>query len=357
VTGPAGRPTLVVLRALGLGDLLTAVPALRALRRAHPDHVVRLGTPRALAPLLRATGLLASPADARAGGEPDDGARAPVDEVVDTAPLAPLDPLLHRATLAVNLHGRGPRSTELLAATRPDRLIAFRHGGPGAAAGVDRRPPEGPDWIAHEHEVHRWCRLLAGSGIPADPTDLSLDPPCHVDPIAPPGATVIHPGAAAPSRRWPASRFAAVARSEAASGRPVVVTGGPEEVSLAHRVARVAGLGRGAVLAGRTDLPTLAAVISVAGRVVCGDTGVGHLASAFGTPSVVLFGPVPPSEWGPPAAGPHLALWAGHRGDPHATRVDRGLLRITVEDVLAALGRLDGHRPSVVDPAVGLDTT
>jgi ADP-heptose:LPS heptosyltransferase len=95
------------------------------------------------------------------------------------------------------------------------------------------------------------------------------------------------------------------------------------------------------VLAGRTDLRGLAETVAGAGRVVCGDTGVAHLATAFGTPSVVLFGPTPPSEWGPPPdRAQHRALWAGRRGDPHARTPDPGLLEIGVADVLAALSRL-----------------
>jgi ADP-heptose:LPS heptosyltransferase len=50
------RPALVVLRALGLGDLLTAVPALRALAAAFPEHRRVLATPAALAPLAALTG-------------------------------------------------------------------------------------------------------------------------------------------------------------------------------------------------------------------------------------------------------------------------------------------------------------
>ncbi|MDQ3822907.1 MAG: glycosyltransferase family 9 protein, partial [Actinomycetota bacterium] len=79
-----------------------------------------------------------------------------------------------------------------------------------------------------------------------------------------------------------------------------------------------------------------------AGRVVCGDTGVAHLATAFATPSVVLFGPTPPSLWGPPPGRTwHRALWAGGRGDPHADAPHPGLLEIRVDDVLAALAALD----------------
>lgn len=85
----------------------------------------------------------------------------------------------------------------------------------------------------------------------------------------------------------------------------------------------------------------LAALVAAAGRVVCADTGVAHLATALRRPSVVLFGPVAPALWGPPPDRPrHVALWAGRSGDPHAMRVDAGLLEIGVADVLAALRRL-----------------
>jgi hypothetical protein len=80
-----------------------------------------------------------------------------VHEVVDTEPLAPLHPALHGSDVAVNLHGRGPQSTAVLAASSPRRLIAF--GEPGC-----------PPWVADEHERVRWCRLLEGAGIPADQT-------------------------------------------------------------------------------------------------------------------------------------------------------------------------------------------
>jgi uncharacterized protein YjbJ (UPF0337 family) len=71
--------------------------------------------------------------------------------------------------------------------------------------------------------------------------------------------------------------------------------------------------------------------------VLCCDTGVAHLATAYRTPSVVLFGPTPPGEWGPPPDRPqHRVLWRGGRGDPHADAPDPGLLAIAVEDVLAA---------------------
>jgi ADP-heptose:LPS heptosyltransferase len=127
----------------------------------------------------------------------------------------------------------------------------------------------------------------------------------------------------------------------------VVVTGSQAEVDLAREVAAQARLGDGAVLAGRTGLLELLALVADAGRVVSGDTGVAHVATAMGTPSVVLFGPTSPAAWGPPPGPLHRVLWSGRTGDPHAPVPDAGLLRITADDVVAALAALpDGWRPA-----------
>jgi ADP-heptose:LPS heptosyltransferase len=311
----AATPPVVVLRALGLGGLLTAVPALRALADAFPRHPRLLAVPTALAPLARCTGA--------------------VDEVVPADGLdQPLSRLLHGAGLAVNLHGRGPESHNLLLATEPRRLLAFAHPAVPASS-------QGPRWRADEHEVARWCRLLDESGIAADPGRLDIELPPGPLPHGAQGATLVHPGAASPARRWPAERFAAVARAEARAGRRVVVTGGPDEVALAHEVATGAGVPRGAVHAGQSGVLALGRLVAAADRVVCGDTGVAHLATALGTPSVVLFGPTSPALWGPPADRPwHRALWAGTSGDPHGQLPDPGLLAIAVDQVLEALGDL-----------------
>jgi ADP-heptose:LPS heptosyltransferase len=106
---------------------------------------------------------------------------------------------------------------------------------------------------------------------------------------------------------------------------------------------------------GPTTLVQLTAVVGAAGRVVCGDTGVAHLATAVGTPSVVLFGPTSPARWGPPPERSiHRVLWAGTEGSPHAEQPDPGLLRIGVDvvvDALAALparGATAGRRPEAL---------
>lgn len=304
-------PVLLALRALGLGDLLVAVPALRALRRAFPGHRVVLAAPGGLAPLVELTGAVDALRACEWECEP---------ELV--SPLTTVD-------VAVNLHGRGPQSTAVLDALAPARLI-------GHAAGD--RP--GPRWVEDVPERQRWCELLRWHGIPADESDLLLEAPATASPA--PGAAVVHPGAAYGSKRWPAERFAAVARSLAGGDLPVVVTGSPEERGSAEAVAAAAGLPPGAVLAGRTGLDELAALIHGAAVVVCGDTGVAHLASAYRTPSVVLFGPVPARRWGPPADGPHLALSddSSRTGDRFAAEPDAALLGVTVPAVLSAVSRV-----------------
>jgi len=294
------RPVLLAYRALGLGDFLTGLPALRALRDAFPGHHLALAAPAALAPLVELPAI--------------------VDEHVFTEPLAAPPP---GADIAVNLHGRGPESHRALLAAGPGRLIAFAN---------DEARVGGPQWRAGEHEVRRWCRLLDESGIPADPERLDLPRPLMPEPEA---VTIVHPGAASPARRWPAARWAEVARVLAGQGRRVVVTGSAPERDLADMVVEGAGLRRRANLAGRTDLLGLAGLVAGAELVLSADTGIAHLATAFGTPSVTLFGPTPPGEWGPPPDRPqHVALHRGGRGDPHGERPDAALLAITVEDVL-----------------------
>lgn len=283
---------VLVLRALGLGDLLTAVPALRAVRRAYPKALIQLAGPGWLAPLAW-----------------DSGA---VDVVLPAEGLSSLPTGADGADLAVNLHGRGPQSTALLETSGPGRLLAWGR--------------NGSEWLPDEHEVPRWCRLLAEAGLVADPTDFRLRPP------GPRGShLLVHPGAGKPSRRWPLERWAGVV-----AGLPpgeVLITAGPAERAAAERVALVAGRGR--VLC--PDLVQLCSAVASAALVIAPDTGIGHLATAYRTPSLLLFGPTSPALWGPPDDPRHQVLWAGETGENDAPSTDPGLLSLTPSDVLAAL--------------------
>lgn len=111
---------------------------------------------------------------------------------------------------------------------------------------------------------------------------------------------------------------------------------------MAHAIAAAANVEAATSL----GLPELLALVSRARVVVCGDTGVAHVASNYRTPSVVLFGPVAPSRWGPPPDPRHQVIWHGDgTGDPHGDEPDRALLAVRVAEVAAAVTRaLEGAR-------------
>lgn len=319
---------MLVLRALGLGDGLAGVAALRGLRRRWPGSRLVLAAPPGIGGFLLRRGV--------------------VDEVLDTVEMDALTPDLWAARgghgagqppdVAVDLHGCGPASHRVLQALQPGRLVAWHC---PAAGFVD-----GPEHRLDEQEVDRWCRLVTAAGGPCSPADVLLDlGGLDAGGLPPPPLTgrfaVLHPGAASGSRRWPAQRFAEVGAALAADGWQVVVTGGAGERELTGVVTPAGGTD----LAGELDLDTLASVVAHAGLVVCGDTGVAHLATAYRTPSVLLFGPTPPGWWGPAVdAELHRVLWHGpeiaggllYRGDPHGADVDPALALVTPAEVMTA---------------------
>lgn len=299
---------ILVLRALGLGDFLTSVPALRGLRRHDRRQDIVIACPQWLHPLIS----LAEVAD----------------KLLPTPSLEKFTWRGERPELAVNLHGRGPTSTMKLLATKPKELLTHRH---------PLIPVKGPTWQPHQHEVRRWCDLLATAGITADPADVGIKPPALT---VRPGSIVIHPGAKSLSRRWPPARFAKVAAYLSGNGWPVVITGSEGERELALEIAQLAGLDPSASVAGELDLLEFSALIQSARLVICGDTGPSHLAAAFKTPLVTLFGPTSPATWGPPPSETTVVLWAGTTGDPHGKSVDRGLLSLQPEQVLNQANRL-----------------
>lgn len=328
MTEPGARQQVVlVLRALGLGDGLAGVAALRGLRRMAPASWLVLAAPAGIGGFLLRRGV--------------------VDEVLACSEMDALTPDLwdsrtgvgagHPPDVAVDLHGCGPASHRVLQALHPLRLVAWHC----PAAGFT----DGPEHRLDEQEVDRWCRLVTAAGGPCSPADLLLDPADLPLPPVSGRYAVVHPGAASGSRRWPAQRFAEVSAALAADGWAVVVTGAAGERGLTEAVTPAGGTD----LAGGLDLDALASVVARATLVVCGDTGVAHLATAYRVPSVLLFGPTPPVWWGPAVdADLHRVLWHGpdvageqvggrpHRGDPHGADVDPALARVTPAEVLAA---------------------
>ncbi len=272
---------VLVLRALGLGDLLASVAALRGLRRAWPGARLVLAAPAGLGGWLQSLEV--------------------VDDVVAVRDLDEAAGLATRSAspeVAVNLHGRGPVSHQLVKRLGADQLVAFAC----PEVGFD----DGPLWDEEEHEVDRWIRLSQWVGGAAEPDDLRLPSPGargeHV---------VVHPGAASGSRRWPVRRWGEVAATLVAEGHRVVVTGTHGEADLCAQVAASAtGIEDHC---GRHDLAELGHLVGSASLLLSGDTGVAHVATAFGAPSVTLFGPV--------RSGP---VGAAHRPAPAPGAVERG---------------------------------
>lgn len=202
-------------------------------------------------------------------------------------------------------------------------------------------------WCEDIHERQRWVRLLRHCGVDADAGDLRIDPTrLPVGPVA--AEAVVHVGAALPSRHWPCPRFAEVVIDLMDRGHDVVLTGNGGEVeravAVAEAVAARSGVLSGSrlrVAAGQQSLAEFAATIAGARVLVSADTGAAHLASAFATPSVVIFGPVSPQLWGPPA-GPHRVLFEESlsSGDPHRPNPDPALLAVSAGDVASALDTL-----------------
>lgn len=306
---------VAILRALKLGDLLCAVPVLRALRVAWPEaRITLIGLPWASAFAERFGHLLE---DFREfPGYPGLPERPPQ---VDRIPgfLSAMQADSH--DLAIQLHGSGPIVNPLVELFGAKACAGFYLPGdycpdrarflPWPERGLEVRrllalveflglPLRGehlefPVW---EDDRRRLRDLVAMSGVASAPRELRS------------GAyACLHPGASVPERRWPPERFAAVAQWLAGRGLTVVLTGTAEEATLTRAVA--VGLRAPVVdLAGRTDLGTLGAIVEGARLVVCNDTGISHVAAALRVPSVVLSTGDNPARWAPADTERHRVL-------------------------------------------------
>ena len=328
---------VLVVRHCGLGDFLTALPAIRAIRRQYPEHHLVTTCPASLLGLARrlttADAFITEPASARLDPIGHAGADYRIVERILT--------LRSRPEVVIAL--RVPVRPDLMAALvrmEPENLVAYRH---TEVPGTESLP----EFSFEDHILVRWERILQPTGIRTERNDLYLaSDGAAFGPWT--GTTIIHVGSASPARRWPVERWAAVAEMVTAMGHSVVVTGSEAERPLAETVVRSAGLSPSRNLCGVTDILDLAAIVQHARLVLSTDTGIAHLATAFRRRSVTLFGAVSPTQWGPPAGYElNIALWKGGYGEAYADSADPGLLRITVSDVLNAVMQFDTAADSV----------
>ena len=273
-------PSTVIRAPNHLGDLVMALPALRA---AGPADVVVL---RFLAPLLRLAGLPGEviPLDRGAGGMLA-AARELRARRYDQGVL--LTPSLGSAllfALGAVRRRRGTKSDSrgalLTEAVRADALTGLHRAAAYYTLVSGERPSYAPVPVLQVDDAARaeWRALASG-----------LDAPF----------VGVFPGGNAPSRRWDADRFAEVARALVADGLAVAVFGGPDERELTAQVA-----GDWATdLGGRTSLPALAAGLAECSLLFTNDSGPMHLAAAVGTRTVSLWGAGDPGVTRPLGAG------------------------------------------------------
>lgn len=150
----------------------------------------------------------------------------------------------------------------------------------------------------------------------------------------------ICPGAAyGPAKKWPPERFVdAACRLRDSHGGTLVIMGSQGERESISSMAREMGAGV-LNLAGKTDLPGLAAILAECQVVLCNDSGPMHLAAALGVPVVAVFGSTDPLVTAP--LGPHRIVSAGLACSPCLRRrCPEGhyqcLINVRVEEVVKA---------------------
>ncbi len=266
---------ILVIKHGALGDWVLATGCFAAIRRHHRSaHITLLTTP-AFADL---------------------GARCPWFDEVWTDERAsllakPLDWLRLRRRL---IDAGFARVYDLQASSRTGHYFRMmprrrRPEWSGVVAGCSHRI-RNPRW-ATRHSVAVLAEQLGIAGIEdvtaptLDWLDADIDALALPDPFA-----LIVPGGSAhrPEKRWPAERYAALARLLAEHGRPPVLIGTSAEAPVLDRISCEAP---GAIdLCGRTSLAQIAALARRAACAVGNDTGPIHIAATAGCPTVVLLG-------------------------------------------------------------------
>lgn len=347
---------IAVFRALQLGDMLCAVPALRALRAAAPQaQVTLIGLPWAREFGQRFSqyidDFVAFP------GAPELPEQAGAAEEIRARFYREMQ--ARSFDLVLQLHGDG-RATNAIV-----HRFGARHEA-GFLAPAQSPPSDGVfiPYAEDQSEVQRLLRLVEALG--AAPRGEALEFPISGPEwrelarlraaygLRPGEYVCLHPGSRAATRRWSAGSFAVVADALAARGWRVVITGSDDERPITQAVVRA--MHAGAVdLAGLTPLGVLAALLTGARLLVGNDTGVAHVAHALCVPSVVIYTASSPARWAPADRQRHRPIYHAvdcrpctHAqcpiGHPCATRV---AVDTVIANALAMIGG-DGNRRAAV---------
>jgi ADP-heptose:LPS heptosyltransferase len=337
---------VLVARLDSLGDVVLAGPAIRAVA-AHAEVVLLTG-PRGAG----VAGMLPGVTDRMVWDAPWIANPAP-----EATPrhVRRLERLLDHAAVdeAVILTSFHQSSLPLAVELRlcgVSRITALSEDYPGSLLDVRLTSRDLP-WELHEVERALGIAAAAGFALPADDDGLPALLPQARSSLRPAGEyVVVHPGADAPARMWPAEHSARLVTMLASAGFGVLVTGTAAEREL---TAAVAG-DRGIDLGGATDLRGLVDLLAGASAVVAGNTGPAHIAAAVRTPVVSLFSPVvSPGTWAPRGApvvvlGDQAAACAGSRARTCPVPGHPCLAQVTPEAAFHAVEQLLGVHPKAV---------
>ena len=335
-----GRPSILIVGLNWLGDCVMSLPAIALLRRRMPDAHLTLLTKPGLTPLWTLFPAIDEVLVLSAGCAGLWGAaRAVRSRACDRAYVLPnsvrsaLVPYLARIPVRRGLQGH-VRRWLLTDVVRPIPGPGFEH-----------QKCEYEEVVGLESDRDLWrLPLLVAPDSARERARVLL---AESDEGGAAGGRTIgmFPGAArGPAKRWPAERFAAVARRLAAEeGCRVLLFGGAADAESCTAVAQDAGPGL-VNLSGRSTIPDLAALVSLCRCVVSNDSGGMHLAAACGVPVVAIFGLTDPARTGPLGTGHRIvAAEAFHRWrdvprDSAGAR--RALASISVDRVYAAAREL-----------------
>jgi len=286
------KPRILVVALRRLGDVLLTTPLVRSLRRAWPDAAID-----ALV-FADTVGILQ--------GNPD------IDGIV-AMPARPTS--WQSLTLAARLWRKYDLAISTQSGDRPTLFAAIA--GRACVGPFEPRLNGRLKRLAHRrsmliepgvHRVEEMLRLADLIGIARVP---ELVCPRAADANVPPGGSyaVIHAAPMFRYKQWTANGWRELARALAARGLEVIATGGPAADERRY-LDMVWNDGVGITrLDGQLDWPQLADLLSNARIYIGPDTSVTHLAAAAGCPTVALFGPTDPRQWGPWPVGGLDTMW------------------------------------------------
>lgn len=320
-----------------IGDAVMTLPALKAIRRYYPEARISLLVKPPVAPLFE--------------NNPD------IDEIlVYEDRYRGAGGKLHLARM---LRKKRFSKAILLQNAFDAAFIAFLSGIP-ERIGYDRdgrkflltKPVHYENQDRKVHHIHYYLDLLKAAGIKAEYSDprlsLSLEERLSarkaLSELTRP-VLGINPGATyGSSKRWLPERFAEVAGWFVKETRgSAVIFGGKHETAIAEEIYKQIPMNK-LLLAGKTSLRELAALISECDVFVSNDSGPMHMAYAVGTPLVAIFGSTSPELTGPVGEG-HAVIRADVDCSPCFERTcDKDYLicmfALTSEDVYSSVRRL-----------------